>query len=429
MQLEETKSRLNEYQSKVACLRRNTDGGELKSTADHGSMKASFTDGPTTVMCIDEIQPQIQNRSRSQLISPEARQPTILPKGREENKGLIPVIRSLSAPCMIHVRPCTQISSQHKRKLRSLALNPIRDEIATSDLDGIVKLWKLQSKGSYVSLLSSTDCLSSMWKSPDNITWHPNGDSVFAVYSADDKDSQVSILNFNSSKESRVTFLEERPHHKGVINHIEFMPWSTVCFVTGGDDHSVILWNEKNRRNIWKPELLHRNIHSSAVMGFAGMSHKHMVVSSGADKQIIGFDVDGRKTNFKHQMDSECMGVLPNPLDFNLLMVQTRRREKQLRLFDMRVRPSEIHAFGWKQVSTDSQSALIGQAWSPDGMYITSGSPDPVIHIFDIRYNSSNPAQSVKAHQKRVLKAVWHHHFPVLISVSSDFHIGLHRIR
>lgn len=58
-----------------------------------------------------------------------------------------------------------------------------------------------------MSLLSSTDCLSAMSKYPDDITWHPNGDSVFAVYNADDKDSQVSIINFNSSKEVRARFI------------------------------------------------------------------------------------------------------------------------------------------------------------------------------------------------------------------------------
>ncbi|CAN6475341.1 unnamed protein product [Victoria cruziana] len=383
-QLEETRRRLNEYQSKIACLRRNSNGGELKSTADHGSAKVNSIDGVTDVH-IDESQSQVQNRSGSQFLYLEDKQSKISPKGRKEDKDLFPVIRSLSAPCTIRIRPCTQISSHHKRKLRSLALNPVRDEIVTSALDGTVKLWKLQSRGSRMSLLSSTDCLSAMSKYPDDITWHPNGDSVFAVYNADDKDSQVSIINFNSSKESRVSFLEEKPHYKGVINHIEFMPWRTVCFVTGGGDCSIYLWNEKDRRNIWKPKLLHRNIHLSAVMGFAGMPHKHMVVSSGADKQIIGFDVEGGKANFKHQMDSECMAVLPNSSDFNLLMVQTRRREKQLRLFDIRIRPTEIHAFGWKQESAEAQSALVSQAWSPDGMYITSGSPDPMIHIFDIR--------------------------------------------
>lgn len=107
---------------------------------------------------------------------------------------------------------------------------------------------------------------------------------------------------------------------------------------------------------------------------------------------------------------------------------ECRTIERQLRLFDFRLRQTEVHAFGWKQESSDSQSALINQAWSPDGLYITSGSVDPVIHVFDIRYNSHKPSQSIKAHQKRVFKAIWHHAVPLLISISSDLNIGLHKI-
>ena len=104
-----------------------------------------------------------------------------------------------------------------------------------------------------------------------------------------------------------------------------------------------------------------------------------------------------------------------------------RAHEKQLRLYDIRLRHTELHSFGWKQESSDSQSALINQAWSPDGLYLSSGSADPVIHIFDIRYNARKPSQSIRAHQKRVFKAVWHYSFPLLISISSDLQIGLHK--
>lgn len=151
-------------------------------------------------------------------------------------------------------------------------------------------------------------------------------------------------------------------------------------------------------------------------------------MSAGADKRIIGFDLLAQRAEYKHQIENKCMSVLPNPCDFNLFMVQTGTIERQLRLFDYRLRQTEVQAFGWKQESSDSQSALINQAWSPDGLYITSGSVDPVIHIFDIRYNSHKPSQSIKAHQKRVFKAIWHHAVPLLISISSDLNIGLHKI-
>lgn len=80
MQLEETRRRLNEYQSKIACLRRNSNGGELKSTADHGSAKVNSIDGVTDVH-IDESQSQVQNRSRSQFLYLEDKQSKISPKG------------------------------------------------------------------------------------------------------------------------------------------------------------------------------------------------------------------------------------------------------------------------------------------------------------------------------------------------------------
>jgi len=68
---------------------------------------------------------------------------------------------------------------------------------------------------------------------------------------------------------------------------------------------------------------LHRNTHSSAVMGVAGMQQKQIIISAGADKRIIGFDVQSGRADYKHQIESKCMSVLPNPCDFNLFMVQT----------------------------------------------------------------------------------------------------------
>ncbi|XP_055825368.1 uncharacterized protein LOC129893875 isoform X2 [Solanum dulcamara] len=349
---------------------------------------------------------------------------------QKEHRELIQLIGSYSSASMIRCQTSCVISSQHKRKLRTIISCPTNDQLfASSALDGLVNLWQVHGRGSTANLLSSTDCLSSKHRRwPEDVAWHPEGDSLFSVYSADGGDSQISILNLNKGKEMRVSFLEEKPHVKGIINNIIFMPWEDIQFVTGGSDHAVIMWSNKDGENSWKAKALHRSLHSSAVMGVAGLQHKKVVMSAGADRRIIGFDVLADRAGYKHQIESKCMSVLPNPCDFNLFMVQTGTIERQLRLFDFRLRQTEVHAFGWKQESSDSQSALINQAWSPDGLYITSGSVDPVIHVFDIRYNSHKPSQSIKAHQKRVFKAIWHHAVPLLISISSDLNIGLHKI-
>ncbi|PIN16704.1 U5 snRNP-specific protein-like factor [Handroanthus impetiginosus] len=350
---------------------------------------------------------------------------------QREHEDLIKLISKSSSPVTIRCQTGCLLSSQHKRKLRSLVLCPTNDQLfVTSALDGVVNLWQVQGRGSTANLLSSTDCQSDKQRRwPEDIAWHPRGNKLFSVYNADGGDSQISLLNLNKGKErTRVSFLQDKPHIKGIINSITFMPWDDKSFVTGGSDHGVIIWTEKDGEDSWKPKTLHRGHHSSAVMGVAGMHHRDIVMSAGADKRIIGFDVLAGRTDYKHQIESKCMSVLPNPRDFNLFMVQTGTPERQLRLYDLRLRQMEIHAFGWKQESSESQSALINQAWSPDGLYMTSGSADPVIHIFDIRFNSHKPSQSIRAHQKRVFKAAWHHALPLLISISSDLNIGLHKI-
>nr|GMD03464.1 U5 small nuclear ribonucleoprotein 40 kDa protein isoform X3 [Ipomoea batatas] len=61
---------------------------------------------------------------------------------------------------------------------------------------------ELSTCGRSANLLSSTDCLSTKHRRwPEDIAWHPEGDTIFSVYSADGGESQISILNLNKGKE------------------------------------------------------------------------------------------------------------------------------------------------------------------------------------------------------------------------------------
>ncbi|XP_009339039.2 uncharacterized protein LOC103931318 isoform X1 [Pyrus x bretschneideri] len=484
-QLGEAEKRLTDTEIKLARLRRQDRVGSTRSSPASGTNSVKVERRSTSPIHLNEGSSRHQHQSKTELfipaVSPKVSHPTTVARSsgkapvnssaqaspsvssqpvsanrmkgdksyrnsskqevevqdkgtkrkfeKKEHKELVPLVHTSSQPCKINCYASSHISSQHKRKLRSLSLCPVNDQLfVTSALDGVVNFWQVQSKGSSASRLSSTDCVSPNRRWPEDIAWHPDGNRLFSVYSADGGDSQVSVLDLNRTQgKGRVTFFEDKPHVRGIINNIVFPPWEDTCFVTGGSDHAVIIWKETDAENVWKPKTLHRNMHSSAVMGVAGMFQKQMILSAGADKRIVGFDANTGRAEFKHQIESKCMSALPNPCDFNLFMVQSGTHEKQLRLFDIRLRQTEIHAFGWKQESSESQSALINQAWSPDGLYISSGTADPLIHIFDIRYNANKPSQSISAHQKRVFKAVWLHSCPLLISISSDLNIGLHK--
>ena len=122
--------------------------------------------------------------------------------------------------------------------------------------------------------------------------------------------------------QEKVAFLKDKPHEKGIINNIVFLPWKDgTFFTTGGCDHGVVLWKEVEKQ--WKAEILHRTLHSSAVMGVGGMYGKSLIVSVGADKRIIGFNTVHGREEFRYQLESKALGILPNPVDHNLFMVQT----------------------------------------------------------------------------------------------------------
>lgn len=455
-QLDEAEKKLNDSKAKLARLRARAPSRTPASvrTESRSSSPVANDSRPQLVIpsvstkvpgqAVNNVRPKVgasssaqtsvvdrsrqESSSRAVLEKSSAQEKRAKRKiAQKEHEDLIPVVRTSSSPNRIRFQPGSVVSSQHKRKLRSLEVCPVNDQLfVTTALDGVVNLWQVQPKRPSALLLSTTDCVSPKQRRwPEDIAWHPDGDSLFAAYSADGGDSQISVLNLNVSQK-RVTFLEEKPHKKGIINSILFMPWADLYFSSGGSDHAVILWHENDES--WKAKTVHGNLHSSAVMGVAGLQHKKVILSAGADKRIIAYDVLAGRFEFRTQLDSKCMSILPNPSDFNLYMVQTAAPGQQLRLFDVRLRQTEIHAFGWKQESSESQSALINQAWSPNGLFLSSGSADPMIHIFDIRFDRRTPSQSVQAHQKRVFKAVWHQSLQLLTSISSDLNIGLHKM-
>ncbi|CAL0306720.1 unnamed protein product [Lupinus luteus] len=353
----------------------------------------------------------------------------------KQHKDLISLMCKSANPYPLNFQKSYYISSQHDKKLRSLALCPVNDKFfATSAMDGIVNLWEVISSGEEVNLNSSTNCLTpEQCRWPEDIAWHPDGDRIFSVYNANSLDSQISIMYLSRVGEdpeemNDINFLEHKPHTKGIINNISFMPWENACFVTGGSDHVVILWSE-NDEDDWRPKTLHKNLHVSTVMGVAGMQQKQIVLSVGKDKRIVGYDACAEREDFTHMIDSRCLSVIPNPCDYNLFMVQAGASEKQLRLFDIRTKQKELHTFGWAQAITlEARTNLITQAWSPNGMYITSGSSYEMIHIFDIRCNGQNPSQSFQAHDKGISKVSWLQSLPLLISMSPDNNIGLHKL-
>lgn len=145
-----------------------------------------------------------------------------------------------------------------------------------------------------------------------------------------------SRVEFDHMQSCESKFMKDS---KGLINRIMFTPWDDPCFITGGCDHAVVLWREQYKNNEWKSTLLHKDLHSSAVMGVAGMRHNNLVLSCGDDRRFVGYDAREEKLTFRHRLDNRCTSLLPNPRDVNLVMVHTRWRKQTLDSYSSKKMP------------------------------------------------------------------------------------------
>ncbi|MCL7050104.1 hypothetical protein MKW94_015084, partial [Papaver nudicaule] len=204
-QLEQTEQKLNDSKSTLAKLRSRDNSSSSKKLLTNGSnMKVESK--TSTSARIDESHSQIQTQSKPQLLIPVVNpkiaqpvkftEPNTRVSARSENRAspsvatnsnsvrkvkgdaigrpfsepevieskdrgtkrkleqkehteLIPLIQSSESACLLRCQSGFHISSQHKRKLRSLVLNPFNDQLfVTSALDGVVNLWQVQGKGS-----------------------------------------------------------------------------------------------------------------------------------------------------------------------------------------------------------------------------------------------------------------------------------------
>ncbi|GBG69054.1 hypothetical protein CBR_g3752 [Chara braunii] len=295
-----------------------------------------------------------------------------------------------------------------------------------SALDGNINFWQVGKQGKEITGKGYLPAMSEKQHWPEDISWHPTGRRIVAVYSADQNDTQVAVIKNSVDKKPKITFLPNKPHDRGLLNSVVFLAWDDYShFITGGSDHGVAMWSATEDSKELKVKMIHRDVHSSAVSGVDGLRHRAIILSGGMDKRICGFDPKRDRAIYLKILDNKIVSVMLNPQDDNLFLVQLGTKERQLRLFDFRSDRRELHSFGWQQ-SSDTLSALIRPSWSPNGLYIATGSSDPKLHVFDIRYTGRSPAQTISVHTKRVLRVEWHPTWPLLTSISSDLCIGMH---
>jgi hypothetical protein len=108
-----------------------------------------------------------------------------------------------------------------------------------------------------LTLLNTIECTSPGKRNwPEDMTWHLDGNRLFATCSAHEGDHQVSIINMNAS-DRNMNFLEDKSHIKDILNSIVFRPWDDTHFATGGINSIAFMPSSLTKITIFNHYLFH----------------------------------------------------------------------------------------------------------------------------------------------------------------------------
>lgn len=316
----------------------------------------------------------------------------------------------------------------HTKKLRSLVFNPTTPNLlATCALDGFVKIWNLASAHSSLQEVASVNTTSASKIYPIDMTWSSTGGQCAIVFNNGRAGNQPQLAIVDASKAETahklgLVYIKDTPH-EGYPNQVRYFPGQSNRLLTGGTDHTVVEWRIDG-------EVRTRLVHIQHTSQIQSMSiADDILFTGGADRRFVAWNLPQDRLVWEERINEKVNFIEPSPADSNIILIGTTGKSNQLALFDRRIQERVVQ-LGWTPQTAVSMSQFIHPAWSPCGTLVSSGSTDPTIHMFDVRYaRVGKPSFSVAAHELRVLKAVFHPEYSgVLASISSDKKIGLHSL-
>jgi len=328
----------------------------------------------------------------------------------------------------------------HDQKPRSIVFNPQKCDIfATSGLDGNLRFWEYQDlQLKDLCSLSSTALRSSRF--PTALAWHQDGNKCAALFPLTKERHKVSttttetatkphiydpqLITFDTAQIPNVsaTFLQEKPHDKDP-NNLAFLSLNKI--VTVGTDKKVVLWDINYDKHGAETTCLH-NKHTAGVTTVI-VDSNGIIFTGGHDRKCISYSSQSQQVIDEWKMEDRVYTLRFNPVHNNLLLVYLSTKQKQVRIFDIRTQ-SEVLALSYKMSNPKNSgvSQFIVPSWSSDGTFVASGSVDPILHVWDVRYvKADQPAKSWSLHKKRILRAEFHpRQRNCILTLSSDRTLG-----
>lgn len=279
--------------------------------------------------------------------------------------------------------------SGHKRAIQSLDISPSGDRLISASTDMSIKLWDIKPgvKKMIRSYPFNGFKVEQIRFSPDNIH-----------FATANTNSQILVWDSRKKTDEAELFYTLKGHN-GKINTIAFHPTKNFL-ISAGADKKVILWDLGQKKNIYESE-----VHSGQIESIRFSRKGDRYATSSKDRTIKVWDTQSHRLLFTFR--GHKRGVRDIAFSSNDTLLASASDDKTIGLWNLLngklIKKFPAHDF-----------VISALHFSPDGSTLISASRDKTIRLWNIKDGSfiktlsgeNEQITSVATHPKRRLLAV-----------------------
>lgn len=284
---------------------------------------------------------------------------------------------------------------QHKGAVESVAW--YGENVASGSQDETVQVWNAQS-GVLITAFQHDTYVTSLG-------WSPDGTSI----ASSDSDGYVDVWPVNSKlKTAKASHVYVGARSTAFSSSNISVAWSpnagsNLIASTSGDS-TVQIWNATNGQSI-KSFTGHTGLYSLGVnaIAWSPISASNLIASAGYDGKLLIWEADTLKTVQTYTQQSARFNSLCwSPDGTSLACACSDNTVVILHLSD--VNAGRLEPF--LSIYTGHTDRVLSVAWSPDGQFIASGGEDAAVHIWSPT-RTAQAAYVYLGHNKQVNSVAW----------------------
>ncbi|DAZ95381.1 TPA: hypothetical protein N0F65_001039 [Lagenidium giganteum] len=290
----------------------------------------------------------------------------------------------------------TMLLTGHSAAVYALAFDPSGKHVASASFDRSILLWDVYSECRNYNMLTGHK------NAVLEVQWSYDGANLVSASA----DKTVGVWDAQTGKR-----VKKFVGHSSVVNSCCPVTKGPLLVVSGSDDNTMKMWDVRSKRAVKTYE----NTFQATAVSFSGDNSQ--LICGGLDGDIKLWDIRKDAVSVVLQGHTDIVTSISLSPDGNYLL--SNAMDNTVRRWDVRpyVTGSRCKTV-YEGAKHGFERTLIRCGWSHDMRYVTSGSSDRFVYVWDAE--SGNLRYHLPGHTGSVNAAAFHPIEPILGSCGSD---------